>query len=469
MFGSFMHFISQIVYGTNINFFGLCFFVFKFLNIYNNNMTLQYSPYTNTNKTSNEDCPLLRGVCKYYKLKAPIDTKKPYRQYGKIVETGVFGGSKSKSKSNYTEEQKSYVENVNKNITENFMSNMTSIVQKNCVDISNENQQSMMNEIKAANVLSVSGTKGKSFKLSAVNQENETEVQSSMSSENKATTKIKTQASTKTSNQLTDFMKDSTKMGESLTGVLNNGIDAVAGVANNAVDTVGDVANTSINAAADVATAGINALTGSNSSTVTNTDIKIDDTVINHAIEKATSEIKLEENIENAMENHISTESLQECGNKIAGTNEIKLENLEFEEEIEITDINQKNMIKAIIDCQFSNEVCNEIVTDFVNELTSQLEKSSLTEEEQEGFGQALAAAAEGVGEGLATTAEGVGEGVGTAAEGVGEGIGSVFEGLSSMTWIFIACCCLLVVGVIAFVGMGGIEKTASAAKNFKR
>lgn len=423
-------------------------------------MVLSFSNFYQTNAIDDNECALTRGICKYYHLKEDK------------VETFLGMGRKSSTETNLTDEQKTYQENVNKNIKENFMSNMTNIVQSNCVEIANENQQSMMNEIKAANVLSVSGAKGKSFKLSGVNQENTVDVQATMSSENKATTKIKTQASSKTSNQITDYMKDSTKMGESLTGVMNKGIEAAAGVANNAIDTVGDVANTGINAVAGVATAGIDGLTGGSTSTTSNTNIKRDETVINKAIEKATSEIKLEENIENAMENHINTESLQECGNKISAANEIKLENLEFDEDIEISDINQKNMINAIIECQFSNEVCNEIVTDFVNDLASELEKSSLTEEEQEGFGQALAAAAEGVGQGLATTAEGVGEGTATAAKGAGEGVASAAEGVGnmfgSMTYLIIACVCILVIGILAFVGMGGIEKSTSAFKNVR-
>lgn len=429
-------------------------------------MTLSYAPLSSSNSS------FFKGISKYYEYK---DSQQGIirKWNGDIIETVCCGlGSKSKSSQTLTQEQKSYIENVNEQIEKKFMSSMTSIVQSNCVEVANKNQQGMQNTLSAANVFKFSNSKGKKLSIKDVNMVNNMDVDASMESENKVSNIINTSVSSKTSNQLSDMMKDSKKMGESLSAVANNAVNQVAGVANNTIDTVGDVANTGINAAADVAgqyigaganvaIAGIDALTGGSKSTSSDTNIKTDDTVINKILNKAETEIKLEETLNNAMETKITEESIQKCGSDIKANNEMNLDNLDYEE-VELEGVNMENVIKAVIKCQFSNEVCNEIVTDFVNELTKKIENSSLTEEEQEGFGMALAAAAEGVGEGLGTAAEGVGEGVGTAAEGVGNMFGS-------MTYLIVAVVCLLVIALLGFVAMGGIGQTANAAATMKR
>jgi hypothetical protein len=264
-------------------------------------------------------------------------------------------------------------------------------------------------------------------------------------------------------------------MGESLTGVMNNAIGAAAGVANNVTDTLGDVANTGINAAAGVVNNTVDALTpdiGGSTNTSSNTTIKSDDTVINRSSEIAKDTVNLENIIEGAMENKIKSDNLQKCGADLQAANSMVYDSIEVGGTLEISDIEQTNIVEAVVKCQFSNEVVNDVVNKTITDLANAIENTDLTIEEQEGFGMAIAAAAEGVGSGIADAAEGVGEGVGSAAEGVGEGVASAAEGVGnmfgSMTYLIIACVCILVIGGLAFVGMGGIEKSTTAYKNVR-
>ena len=465
-------------------------------------MPLGYSEINNTNyvKPKKRDvlkdtnCPLTRGICKHYYLKHGYKSKKVLNEYGEEVETfygigdrvenAFLGGSKAKSKASTEDIDNSLDKTTNEQITENFKKNMSSVVQKNCTDVANESKQEMLIEIAAANVLSINGakTKGK-FSLKNVSQKNDVKVEAKMSAENKATTKITTSASSSTTNQLTDIMKDEKKMGESLTALAGKGIDAAAGMVNNTVDnaagvfnnytdTAGDVAEAGIGAVAGVATAAIDGVTGGSKSVSTD-DKTVDNSkkIVENLNHDINSEI-IENSLNSSMENSVNTKSLQACGAKIAGDNTISLENIEADEGIEIDGISQENVIVAIIDCQFSNEVCNEIVTDFMNEVENSEEFKKLSIEEQEGFGAALGAAAEGVGTGIAEAAEGVGDGLATTAEGVGDGLATTAEGVGSMfgsmTYLLIGCCIFLVIGILGFTKMGGIGQAANAAKAVK-
>jgi hypothetical protein len=432
------------------------------------------------------DCPLTKGICKYYYIKYGYKTKTYSNEYGEHVETGVFddvlglGGAEENTTTNTTEDNKSYKENVNKQIAEDFKKNMSSVVQKNCTDVANESKQEMIVEINAKNEVSVAGakTEGK-FVVKNVTQSNDVKSEATMTAENKATTKITTSASNTTTNQLTDIMKDEKKMGESISAVAGRAIDAAAGIANNAIDTVGDVTNNAVNATAGVATAAIDAtagaadtLMGKDTNTETNTNVTNDMTEITKNLNHEKNSEIIENSLNSSMKNNVNTTTLQACGAKIAADNTINLENIEAKEGIELENIEQENLITSVIDCQFSNEVCNEIVTDFMNTVTNSEEFQKLTKEEQEGFGAAIAAAAEGVGTGMATAAVGVGEGTSTAAKGMGEGAKSVTEGIGSMfgsmTYLLIGCCIFLVIGILGFTKMGGIGQAANAAKTVK-
>jgi hypothetical protein len=428
-------------------------------------MSLSYAPINKAKPNVwSEECALFRGICKYYELKEPR------------VEF-LFGiGSKSTSSADYTEDTKSYLENVNEKVKENFKSNMTKIIQKNATDVSNENSQEMLIAIKSANEFVLSNTKVEGdLKIGGLKQTNEVKVEATMDAANSVTTKVNNETSNRTSNQLTDYMENSTKMGESLTGVMNNAIGAAAGVVNNTVDAAAGVLNTGINAGADVVNNTVNALTpdiGGSTNTSTNTTLKSDDTVINKSSDIAKDTVKLENVIEGAMENNIKSDNLQKCGADLQAANSMVYDSIEVGGTLEISDIEQKNIIESVVNCQFSTEVITEVVNQTITDLSNAIENTDLTIEEQEGFGMALAAAAEGVGSGIGNAAEGVGSGIGGAAEGVGTGVASAAEGVGNMIgsfgYLIIACVCILVFGLIGFVGMGGIEKTSSAYKNVR-
>ena len=430
-------------------------------------MSLSYAPLEDRDPWT-DDCALFRGICKYYASKDPK------------LEKFIGIGNKSKSSQELTNESKTHLENINKKIREDFTSNMTSIIQKNATDVSNENSQQMLIAIKSANEFRLSNTKvDGDLKIGGIKQTNVVKVDATMDAANSVTTKVNNETSNRTSNQLTDYMEDSKKMGESMTGMMNNAVNAAAGIANNVVDvgnnvvdTAGDVANTGINAAKDVALGYFDAVTpdfGGSTSTKSSVTNKTDDTVINKSTDIAKNTVQLENIIEGAMENKIKADNLQECGAELQSANSQVYDGIEAGGNLEISNIEQTNIMEAVVNCQFSNEVVNEVVNQTITDLTNKLEQTELTIEEQEGFGMALAAAAEGVGSGIGTAAEGVGSGVGTAAEGAGKGVANAAEGVGkmfgSMTYMIIACVCILVIGLLGFVAMGGIGKTANAAR----
>tara|TARA_B110000977_G_scaffold8942_1_gene11859 strand:+ start:8517 stop:9788 length:1272 start_codon:yes stop_codon:yes gene_type:complete len=423
-------------------------------------MSLQYATY---NETKNTACAFKNGMYKYYLLK---DEKK---NEGVEFCCGIFPGGKSKT--NVTTKDKQHFENVNEKIRENFVNSMTKIIQKNATDVVNKNKQDMLVALKAANIMRFNNIKGKEFTVSGVNQSNFTKAQAEMAAENTTITKITTSVSTKTSAEINESVTDSNKQGESLTAMLDNALEAVGGVANNYINTAGDVMKEGIGAAAGVAGSAVDGLLGNTSETNTNTET--DFTSIQKIMDKAKTEINLEESIENSISNKVNNDSLQACAMEISSNNTMVFENIDVSGDVNITNIEQKNVIQSFLNCQFKNETVNEIVNDMITDLSDKLTKSELTEVEQEGFGAAIAAAAEGVGSGISEAATGVGEGVGSAAEGVGNGVGSVFEGIGgmfgSMTWLLIACCCLFLIGVLGFVAMGGIGQTTDAAQTMKK
>ena len=379
-------------------------------------MTISYAPFDLQGSTS----LFMKGVCK------------GQRKCGKHVEKFMgLGRSKSKSRSEMNDEQTTYQENINEKLREDFIKNMTSVIQKNATDVSNENAQEMLVAIKSANEFRLSNTKVEGdLKIGGLKQTNEVKVEASMDAANSVTTKINKETSTSTKNQISKNLTDKETIDKTLPGVLSK---AVAAVPPSAIPSSGLVGSSS-----------------SSAETVTN--IKRDDTVINKAIEKSKTDINIEDAIESAMEENISADNLQQCGADLQSANSMVYDSIEVGGTLEISDIEQTNIIQTVVDCQFSNEVMNDVVTSMITNIEKQMEESSLTEEEQEGYGQAFAASVAAQAE--VSKAEEETERV--QAEQDGETDREEAK-QSSNFWLYFfisCCCCILILGGVAMFGM---------------
>ena len=392
-------------------------------------MVVSYAPFELEDSTS----LFMKGVCK------------GQRKCGKCAEKFMgIGSSKSKSRAEMNNEQRTYQENVDKKLKEEFINNMTSVVQKNATNIANQNQQQMMVELKATNVIKLSDVKvtGGDVNIGNLNQANEIDSKATMEGKSSVTVTINKETSTTTNNQISKHLADKKTLDKTLPGLLNKAVAAVPPPAKTGDALVGS--------------------TSASSEAITN--IKRDDTVINKAIEKSKTDINVEEAIESAMEENVSAETLQTCGAEILAGNETVFNNFDIEGgDLNLMNVDQKNVINSIVECQFSNEVVNNIVTKMITNIEKQMEESSLTEEEQEGYGQAFAASvaaqtevAKAEEETARVEAAQEGETNRTQAEESGETDREKAkqDGYYWLYFFICCCCCVVVIGAVAAFGM---------------
>ena len=391
-------------------------------------MVVSYAPFELEDSTS----LFMKGVCK------------GQRKCGKCAEKFMgIGSSKSKSRAEMNNEQRTYQENVDKKLKEEFINNMTSVVQKNATNIANQNQQQMMVELKATNVIKLSDVKvtGGDVNIGNLNQANEIDSKATMEGKSSVTVTINKETSTTTNNQISKHLADKKTLDKTLPGLLNKAVAAVPPPAKTGDALVGS--------------------TSASSEAITN--IKRDDTVINKAIEKSKTDINVEEAIESAMEETIKSDNLQQCGANIQANNSMVFENIDAKEGIKLNNNEQKNVIDSVVDCQFSNEVINNIVTKMITNIEKQMEESSLTEEEQEGYGQAFAASvaaqtevAKAEEETARVEAAQEGETNRTQAEESGETDREKAkqDGYYWLYFFICCCCCVVVIGAVAAFGM---------------
>ena len=320
------------------------------------------------------------------------------------------------------------------NITKDMIVNSTSkLLNKAINEATANNSAEITQALSASNKISVSGSKGKGFKLSGIKQTSKVDSKVEGEIIQKIANKMNNDISNSISKSFEKTTSDINKLKEDISKAtdvgktLSEGIGAVAGVANNLV-----------NAAADVAANAIN---------IGGTNREVNKKNIENTIRETLNlsdkfEVDDNDDVENIIKNQMSQENLAKCANQAAAANEINLQDIDGEGgAIEITDIEQESLVNSAMSCAFNQEIVNEMANKIVNNLEKIFKQvnESMTEEERKeksgdllalGEGSAMLMAA--TGEAVGDAAVGVGEGVSTAAKGAGEGIKGAGEGIST-------------------------------------
>ena len=377
---------------------------------------------------------------------------------------------------------------IEKNIDQSkVISGMTKLISGAINKATSKNQADLLRTMAISNKINVDGVKGSSFTFSGGKQISTLEskvngnfVQSiknkvinDIANSLKEQVDIIQKDSIKEMNKTSVDEKTSTSVGEVLTGLAK-----VAG------ETIGKLADT----AKDILSVNIGNKTEKKTEKEISQELK-DKFNLNQSFK-----YQKDDDVKNTLENLLSSENLSKCANESNLTNEANFRKIDVSGPILISDFQQQNIVKDVMECVFNQEVLNDISNKIVTsqeKLIKQLIESvsdKLTDVEKKkvqgdiyaagaagaailagagkaakDVGEGVATGAKGVGEGVATGAKGVGEGVATGAKGIGEGIGSALAGLVTPLIIAGVVLVVLIIGFMILKKMMADKPAASS------
>lgn len=194
-----------------------------------------------------------------------------------------------------------------------------------------------------------------------------------------------------------------------------------------------------------------------------------DNTSIDETIKNDTEvnlKTKLENYVENVVNNNVINHSDKYCGTKFLQSNDFELVNGKITAKNQGTiNLSQNNEVEITSECKQIDQINNKVVVDLCTGVgieVSQEVKTKMETEAQdkakndisnEGLGKEVGEAAEGAGKGVKSAAEGAGNALSSVSKGIGSAISSVF---SSTIGIFaIVCgaifCIILVICLVLF------------------
>ena len=246
-------------------------------------------------------------------------TKKEYFAYP-IREYGLFGGRKSKKEKNITREK--------------TINNMTKIMNTVSTEIMMKNEQSFKTMISQKNKLTFENITCDTLKISGISQTNDATLDEDTKMESINTTEINNDIGSVISGA---FKNEKTKEGTNF----------------------GDVAGAAIGALGDTVTAGMDNVFGGSSSSKTN------------ITDRQTFNIETETT--NELENVINDETIQEAITSTAQENEAEFKNIKCGDG-EISDVAQKNVLKATIKKIANSEKMQKAAANVVDKIDNHIE-----------------------------------------------------------------------------------------------
>jgi hypothetical protein len=310
-------------------------------------------------------------------------------------------------------------------------------------NVVSNNQTALLQLIVASNNISLVNVTGEGdLNIEGVNQQNELQVDSSISSFQKTVNDITTQITDNVAKKFSEKTESSALSGTS---------SSLEGVIGKALDTVNALGTEFIKTAGTVLDGSLSATMGNKTSNVTKTQTE---NILKEKFNlKDTFEITSNEDFNNELTNLLSTDNIAKCGNESAARNNIELIDIN-RNNINIRNINQKNVVNATLNCIFNQDVVNKLATIFVTNYTNLVENMTLnTTTDNEGdilaVGTAGATLVCAAGSAVSEGAQGIGSGVGNAFEGIG---GEIFKNPLSI----VSCCFVLIAGfgAIAYMSM---------------
>ena len=352
------------------------------------------------------------------------------------------------------------------------LTNMLSSAVTNAV---NKNTAELLRSIAASNKISVGSAKGDSFSYKKVKQTNIINQETNANFVQNVSTKVINDISAKLQENIDVAAKQASSDTKKLTSDEKTGtsigdmLNSVANIAGQAID----------------ATAKLLSISAGNSM---NQDTTKD---INQQLKDSYSldqSFKYEKNddVKSSLQNILSTENLSKCAASTDASNITELGNIDVSGPIDISDLDQSNIVNDVMNCAFNqsimNDIANKIFNDYNKLITQMVENVDTKLDEQtkskvqgdiyaagvagaavlQAAGESISTASQGVGKGIesagsgvSTAAKGVGEGVSTAAKGIGEGIGSVMGGFMTPIIIGGVILIILIIGFVIFKNMG--------------
>ena len=349
---------------------------------------------------------------------------------------------------------------------------VTNAVSKNSADL--------LRSIAASNKISVGSASGTSFTLTKIKQTNTVEQETNANFVQQVTNKVINDIGSKLSESIDMASKQASSDTKKLTSDEKSGtsiggmLDSVANVAGKAIDGL---------------TKALSVSAGNSVQQDTTKDIsqEMKDTF------KLDQSFKYEKNddVKNALQNILSTENLAKCAADTKAENAIDLNSISVTGPIVISELDQTNVVKDVMNCAFNqtvmNDISNKIMNDYNKLIKQMVENVDTKLDEQtksnvqgdiyaagvagaavlQAAGEGISTAAQGAGEGISTAAQGAGkgiesagQGVATAAKGVGEGISSAMSGLVMPLIAGGAVLVILIIGYVLFKSMGGVKKS---------
>lgn len=396
----------------------------------------------------------------------------------RIIEGLLDAGNSTKmSDSTKIRDLKTIEQNIDQS---KVMSGLTAMVSSAVTNAVNKNSADLLRSIAASNKISVGSASGTSFTLTNIKQTNTIEQETNANFVQQVTTKVINDIGSKLAENIdmaskqassdTKKLTSDEKSGSSIGGI----VDSVTNLAGKGLDTLGKVLQISA---------------GNSVEQNTTKDItqEMKDTF------NLDQSFKYEKNddVKNSLENILSTENLAKCAADTKAENSIDLNSISVTGPIVISELDQTNVVKDVMNCAFNqtvmNDISNKIMNDYNKLIKQMVENVDTKLDEQtksnvqgdiyaagvagaavlQAIGEGVSTAAIGTGKGIesagtgiSTAATGVGTGVSTAAKGVGEGLESAFSGLVMPLIIGGVILVILIIGYVIFKSMGGVKKS---------
>ncbi len=370
---------------------------------------------------------------------------------------------------------------IEKNIDQSkVMKGMTAMLSSAVTNAVNKNSADLLRSIAASNKISVGSASGTSFTLTNIKQTNTIEQETNANFVQQVTTKVMNDIGTKLQENINMAAKQATEDTKKLTtdekssSSIGGIIDSVANVAGQAIEGMSKALEVSCG----------NSVEQNTSKDITQ---ELKDTY------KLDQSFKYEQNddVKSSLENVLSTENLAKCSASTSADNTVALEKISVTGPIVISELDQTNIVKDVMNCAFNqtvmNDIANKIFNDYNKMITQMVENVDKTLDEEtrtstqgdiyaagiagaavlQSAGEAASTAAQGIGTGVSTAAQGVGtgiesagQGVATAAKGVGEGVGAAMSGLVMPLVVGAGILVILIIGYVIFKSMGGVKKS---------
>jgi hypothetical protein len=399
----------------------------------------------------------------------------------RITETFLDAGNSTKiSDTSKIKDLKTIEKNIDQS---KVIKGMTAMVSSAVTNAVSKNSADLLRSIAASNRISVGSASGSSFTLTQIKQTNTIEQETNANFVQQVTNKVINDIGSKLQENIDAAAKQAASDTKKLTSDEKSGtsiggmLDSVANVAGKAIDGLASVVQISAGNSVD-------------QSTTKDITQEMKD------LFKLDQSFKYEKNdeVKNSLENILSTENLAKCAADTKAENAIDISSISVSGPIVISELDQTNVVKDVMNCAFNqtvmNDISNKILNDYNKIIKQMVENVDTKLDEQtksnvqgdiyaagvagaavlqaageglstaaQGAGEGLSTAAQGAGEGLSTAAQGAGEGLSTAAKGVGEGVGDVMSGLALPLTIGGIILVILIVGYVIFKSMGGIKK----------